>query len=886
MSGWLLLLWLPSASAVPEDALNELLREHYHTAQQLESGERYTEAATHYRVVMLGDPEFKQAVVDLGRVLELDDRPGAALRVYASAPNDADAVEALGRLQLALGDLGEAKRSFERLSRLRPAWPGWRIPMAAATAPDDPEEAAALLLEYLDFVTASIDDEGMVDVTIQVCGALRDRDEVQAVELLERLVVRFQDDAESVARLEALLMQFEIDAFAEELAQAADVRLPPEDVDRLRRAREAFASGDVGASSVLLEQLVVDQPRSAVAWAALSDVRMARGDVGGAEQAIRSAQKLAPLEAAYPARLGQLLADSYGGRFDGEASQAFARAVRRRATDPELWVRKARADRRAGLWELSVAAYQHALELDPEAPWAEEARRSIEGAARQLPEDVPLPSAPGRPESVPEEAWIAFHRGWAWRERGAPDQALAEVLVARRLAPLFVRAINLEAAIRTDREELGVARALYRESLEIEPGQPALLTVLAELEERVGDLERSGALWAAAAAQGDPRALWRRAQAEATSGRWPAARQTLAAYFARTTSDPNYEDARALDALLQRRIRGALGGGLLGLGFVVSVPLGLWLRRRSGVELEVMLAASPRIWRDVTQICAAIRHEVLKHHASVLVSVADALDKGDREPAQWAADRLFGPGGALERLDDYVEELEALGRSSGVHLNLRFRDPLFRSLLAATARLQRLEPELRRGTGRHLAGTLRELSGVLNQEVYQALGHLVSSLSVIELDRELLDTIWQDVCDEPAFQGVLLPDLQLEPLPEGPLLLKIFPSDLRDILGNLIRNSVEACIESGQGQIGLAVALEEDLITGLERVVIRVRDTNPRRLTTQMIRGRYIGRGLGLAVDLTNRARGSIHVEPDPGWSKAIVVRLPRAERPTAEEWG
>jgi hypothetical protein len=68
------------------------------------------------------------------------------------------------------------------------------------------------------------------------------------------------------------------------------------------------------------------------------------------------------------------------------------------------------------------------------------------------------------------------------------------------------------------------------------------------------------------------------------------------------------------------------------------------------------------------------------------------------------------------------------------------------------------------------------------------------------------------------------------------------------------------------------------MITGLERVAIRVRDRAAGRLTTERIRGRYISRGLGLAVDLTSRAGGSVHVEPDEGWAKAVVVRLPRAE--------
>jgi len=37
-------------------------------------------------------------------------------------------------------------------------------------------------------------------------------------------------------------------------------------------------------------------------------------------------------------------------------------------------------------------------------------------------------------------------------------------------------------------------------------------------------------------------------------------------------------------------------------------------------------------------------------------------------------------------------------------------------------------------------------------------------------------------------------------------------------------------------------------------------------------------RGLGLTVDLISRNGGSIHVEDEPGWSKAVVIRLQRAE--------
>ena len=52
----------------------------------------------------------------------------------------------------------------------------------------------------------------------------------------------------------------------------------------------------------------------------------------------------------------------------------------------------------------------------------------------------------------------------------------------------------------------------------------------------------------------------------------------------------------------------------------------------------------------------------------------------------------------------------------------------------------------------------------------------------------------------------------------------------------------------------------------------------------EVIRSRYVERGLGLTVDLISRAGGSVHVEDEPGWTKAVVVRLPRAEVPEEEE--
>ena len=40
------------------------------------------------------------------------------------------------------------------------------------------------------------------------------------------------------------------------------------------------------------------------------------------------------------------------------------------------------------------------------------------------------------------------------------------------------------------------------------------------------------------------------------------------------------------------------------------------------------------------------------------------------------------------------------------------------------------------------------------------------------------------------------------------------------------------------------------------------------------LRGRYVERGMGITADLLSRYDGSIAVEPEPGWQKAVVLRF------------
>lgn len=877
-----------AARAEPQDVLPEPLRRLYEEGAELEARGAYGAAATAYRVVADNAPNWHGAALDLGRVLVADGRIEAALELYASMPYDADAVEASGRLLAREGRGAEAAVAFRKLRDLRPEWPGSRLLEAEARADAEPDLAASLVLEYVGFEGIDGTEADVVATTRTVAVALRDQGQhAAALELLHDVLDWLADRGDDGLR--TLTTELEVDEASRALAEAADVPLTPDQVQALQGAREAYAAGRHDEARAALEVLVKSQPLSAVAWATLADVREATNDIAGAEQAVRAAERLDPVNASYPAKLGDLLSERYAGRYDTEAAAAYARAVQRRPDDAELWFRCAVAERRAGHWARSIPSYERVVALDPAGPHADEARRAIEGSERQRPDAVELPGAGGPPNGVPDEAWWAFHRAWAWTRRPEPDamdRALAELAVARAAAPGFVRAIDLEASIRADRGEIDRAIAAYERSLALEPDRGEVIGTLARLYHAAGRPDDAAQAAKRAAQLGDPDALWHRAQAEASSWRWSAARATLASFFAHTSGGPAYEQALQLDVDLATRIqRARIGAGAVGVGLVL-LPFAVWARSRSGAPLSALVAREPQCWRDVARICSAIRHEVLKHHTSVLGGVADALDRGDPEPARWVAERLFGPAGALAQLDAYVDELAAVGRANGVPLNLAVRDPVFRPMLASVRRLRKLRRGLERGGSsardRRLPSELRTVANALNHVASNALAHQIASLCVLEVSYGLVRAVVDGVRDEPAFRDRRVPPIDVEVLPEDPLLVRVFRADLADVLANLVRNAIEATADDGR--IAVIVEVDEDAITAIESVVIRVCDPAPGQLTTAMLRGRYVARGLGLALDLTNRAGGSLSVEPAAGWAKALVVRLPRAEAPSARE--
>ena len=212
-----------------------------------------------------------------------------------------------------------------------------------------------------------------------------------------------------------------------------------------------------------------------------------------------------------------------------------------------------------------------------------------------------------------------------------------------------------------------------------------------------------------------------------------------------------------------------------------------------------------------------------------------------------------------------------MGTRHGVLLNLAVVDPVFAPAVAAMGRLRAIRGAVESGDPR-CAPTLRSVAGVLTRDTYTSVGVLLSKGFEVSVNDEQVARAWDFVQDEPARRGSSDVRLRLD-LPPG-LAVKGRAGDLHDILANLLRNSMEA----GASRVEVSAEVEEDWVTGLEQICVRVADDVPSGLTTEHLRSRFVARGLGLVVDLVHRFRGSVCVEPRADYAKCVAVRLPRAE--------
>ncbi|MBN1335924.1 MAG: tetratricopeptide repeat protein [Deltaproteobacteria bacterium] len=847
-------------------------------AWRAEQAGQWEKAAAGWRLALLRDPALVPAVLGLGRALAaLGDTAGADA-AWAALPNEPDVVRARAVL-LEERDPATALALWRRLQTLDlgSAEPYRRE--ACLLAATDPVGAEHALERYLDL----LDGEPDGDSVLRVASGLKDAGDRDAAARLVARVLERWPALEGGARLQTLADRISVENEASRLALGGGEPLGSGLRQGMEEARGLAASGHLDEATERLRDLVARAPRSAEAWASLGEVQIAAGRVAEAERSLAAAVLLAPEEPTWHADLGLLLADRYGGRRNDEAIRELRTALGLRPGWTAIQCRLARILQHSGEPAAAREAWRACLDGAPAPSDAEEARQALADLERRSPAPVILPdSRPGA--ELPEEARWHYRVARVYRQRGDAGAARAEAEEALALAPAYTDALLLLAALDVEAGRPQDALARYRRCLAEDPDDPRILLAAGELERALGHPEEADALLRRGAEAGASEAWYLLAAVAAEEGRPREARALLDAFFARSPGGLAREPALALAERVDRALWGRRVAFAAGLALLLVGPLAWWLRRRTGATLVDLIERIPDAYHDVAGILAGIRHEVLKHRTTVLPSIAERLERGDLTAASWAVGALFGEAeepGVQQRFDTYLADLEAVGRRHRVRLALRHRDPVIGPMHRAMTRLGALRGALERpdpARVQGLARTLREVSRVLNEDGYAALGRLLRRVSVLEVDADLLQAVGRRVAAEPGL--VDAPAVEVEGGEEA-VPVRVFPRDFEEIAANLIRNAIGAVVEECPPEarrVGVAMGLEVDPVTGHEVLALRFRDSAPSPLADAILSGRGIDRGLGLAADRIARNRGVVHVEPEPGWAKAVVVRFPRAE--------
>jgi predicted Zn-dependent protease len=838
-----------AALAEPIDALDPAVQPFFARAEAEEQAGRFGQAAAFYRLVLAADEDFVPAELGLGRALEGDHQGEEAEALYRAMGSEPDAVEALARL-VEPRDPTEALALWRQVQALRYGDPEPFLQQARLLAPTD---RPAALEAWHTWVALAGEAEPDARALLVVAGEGEDGEEI-----LRTYLASFPSGAasdEARARLDRLDLQ----RAAAEVDLGGDEPLTGGALAELR-ALEA----DVGAPRAALraQALVADHPRSAAAHGLYADALLAAGAWAEAELEARHARRLAPEDARSRARLARIYVDGYAGRRDEEAVAELREAVRLRPSEPSFRFRLGRLLARRGAGAEAAAELEAGLRAEPEGDEAEAARALLAGLTRQPPPEQ-VASVAGI-SSLSPEVLANYRLARVLLQRGRVAEAVAALDAGLAAAPHEPLLLNARASASTQRGDTTAALADWRASLAADADQPA---VWRNLGDATGDLSA----WREAAARGDADAHYLLARSAAQAGDWETARSRLAAYRATAGAESYYREAAAeLNTRVSRAYWAVRAGFGAAVALALVVPVSVWLRRRTARTLRDLLDQAPGTWHEAARVLAGLRHEVLKHNTTVLPDIAAALARGDEAP--WRDLSLRLPE-LRDRFDAYLSALEDLGRQHRLRLDLRRRDPVLAPMRRELDRLARA----RRAPSPE---ALLAASEVINGRGYRALGRMVQEICVMPLTGDIAREVWARVIDEPSFRGGAVPALEVEAA-DG-LALRMFRSDLEDILANLLRNALAA----GAGRVGVQMREDEDAVTGHHLVEVAVWDDAPGALTNAMIRGRYIGRGLGLAVDLVNRHGGAIRAEPREGEIKAVVVQFPAVEAAAVEaEW-
>ncbi|PRQ03708.1 tetratricopeptide repeat protein [Enhygromyxa salina] len=734
---------------------------------------------------------------------------------------------------------------------------------------------------------------------LELEGALHRRLEQpqEAVAVYERILVLHPDELEAARDAKKWIDELQIQLAVAEIQELQGGRPTPAAEAAYDRGLRALRRRDLATARSELEIAVGDSPWYPRAHYYLGEVYARSEDFPAAIESFKRAIAMERYDYATHMALGLLYKKEFSGAEDEQARTHLDMALRLR---PDLHVLRfhlgelyARSDK-----EQAIEHFRDYLEFaDADEPKREAAREAIAALQREVEEDVPfvpppLPSDVGRLD--PELHRLISEAYVLGAEHGEWDRAETLLLRAREKFPRETALLNMLAQVVYVQDgRQGQARVYWDESLAVDPNQmevhERLGLMLADSKEGRSHLRTAAELGSVIARYRVAKLLWDNLEL------WAASEQ-LDIYLREAGPYDVYWDAAQelrghMDAVFLK-IYLAMGVGSL---ILLSIPLALIWRRVRGASLPQLLERSPTCFPEVARILSLIRHEILKHNTAFLSDVGRALelDEPDAEArATLLARRLFGDDvepehdphrgerrGIHGRFLGYVAELEQVARAHGVTLNLRRKDPTFKAMLrafddvAAKAKWLRHPGGLRASKKLELAKVLLRAGDVLGRRAFDRLSEVIQRLCIARVDPEFIASVYEQVATEDKFATVQIAPLSIEGQGEQ---VRIFRTDLHDILANVLRNSLMSSAMYAQPPIGLGVELatEIDDITGLSTLAIRIKDHSPERLTSEMLRGRYVERGMGITADLLSRYDGSIAVEPEAGWEKAVVLRF------------
>jgi tetratricopeptide (TPR) repeat protein len=718
-----------------------------------------------------------------------------------------------------------------------------------------------------------------------------------AVKAYEDILELHPEAEEANRAAKKWLDELQIQLAVAEIQELQGGRPTPEAQAAYNRGLVALRHRDLVNARRELEFAVSDSPWYPRAHYYLGEVYARSEDFPAAIESFKRAIAMERYDYATHMALGLLYKKEFSGAEDEQARTHLDMALRLR---PDLHMLHfhlgelyARSDK-----ETAIEHFRDYLDLaDPDDPKREAARAAIAALGREVEEDVPFVPPP-LPSDVrlhdPELQRLiseAYVRG---AEHGEWYRAETLLLKAYEKFPREPALLNMLAQVISVQEgRQGKAREYWEQSLAVDDDQmevhERLGLMLADSAEGREHLRKAADLGSVIARYRVAKLLWD------SYDLWAASEQLDIYLLEAGEYDVFWDAAKDLRKDMDEVFLKIYLGIALGSLVLLSIPFGLIWRRVRGSSLPQLLERAPACFPEVARILSLIRHEILKHNTAFLADVGRALelDEPDAEArATLLARRLFGDELAREgdihrgerrgiygRFLGYVAELEQVARAYGVTLNLGRKDPTFKAMLRAFADVSAKAEWLRHPGGLgptkklELAKVLLRAGDVLGRRAFDRLSDVIRTLCIARVDPEFIAKVYEEIATEDKFSAVQIAPLTIEGEGEQ---IRIFPTDLHDILANVLRNSLMSSVMYAEPPIGLGVALETEVddITGLTSLAIRIKDRSPERLTNEMLRGRYVERGMGITADLLSRYDGSIAVEPQAGWEKAVVLRF------------